>query len=69
MLQGSLLTNYIRDIVDGQEAKRELIRIAKRNPEQVLASFKQLRTRDQKDFHWIRQVAAASLEKQVSRGC
>ncbi len=66
-LQGSLLTNYIRDIVDGQEAKRELIRIAKKNPTQVLASFKQLPATDQRSFHWIRQVAAASLERQVNR--
>ena len=67
-LQGSLLTSYIRDIVDGQDARRELVRIAKKNPAQVLASFKELPKGDQKNFHWIRQVAAASLEKRVNRG-
>ena len=67
-LQGSLLTRFIRDIADGQQARREVTRIAKENPDQVLASFKELPKGDQKNFHWIRQVAAASLEKQVNRG-
>ena len=67
-LQGLLLTNYIREIVNGLEAKRELIRIAKKNPAQVLTSFKQLPAADQRSFHWVRQIAASSLERQASRG-
>lgn len=68
MFVRSLLTNYISDIVDGREARRELKRIAKTNPEQVLVGFKQLPKAAQREFDWVRQVAAASLEKQVGRG-
>ena len=67
-LQGSLLTRYIRDIADGQHATARARQDREEEPGQVLASFKELPKGDQKNFHWIGQVAPASLEKQVNRG-
>lgn len=61
-------TKYLAALVarmqDGKEAKRELIRLARKSPEEVLQLLGRLPLSEQRYLKWLPAIAAESAKKQ-----
>ncbi len=59
-------TKYLSTLIgrmhDGKEAKRELIRLARTSPEELLTSLLKLPESDQRYLKWLPPIAEASRE-------
>ena len=56
------LSTLIDRMHDGKEAKRELIRLARTSPEELLSSLKRLPESDQRYLKWLPPIAEESRE-------
>ncbi len=63
-MQSDVATKYVSTLIDrmhdGKEAKRELIRLARTSPEELLSFLKRLPECDQRYLRWLSPIAEAS---------
>jgi hypothetical protein len=65
-MYSDVATKYLSTLIDrmhdGKEAKRELIRLARTSPEEVLNVLRRLPESDQRYLKWLSPIAEASRE-------
>jgi len=65
-MHSDVATKYLSTLIDrmhnGKEAKRELIRLARTSPDEVLNVLRQLPESDQRYLKWLPPIAKESRE-------
>jgi hypothetical protein len=64
-----IVTKYLSTLVnrmqDGKEAKKELIRLTRKSPEEVLHFFEKLPSSEQRYLHWLPAIAKQNSEQEA----
>ncbi len=70
-MYSDVATKYVSTLIDrmhdGKEAKRELVRLARTSPEELLSFLLKLPESDQRYLKWLPPIAEASREVRHGR--